>query len=244
MIITNKGFGLSEVLISLFLASLIMSALINHYLCTKKQYQHIESHLEQAYELQLVTNLLRNSIYRAGFTPCMSINHLTTVDRRNGHNNLRGLESPNPSELIINHMSEQFDTLIGIINKDALSIPRTFIPENHPIIIADCNHAEVQKIIKVDQFSNYQIVKLAKPLAFDYQPPIYIGEWLEERYFIRSKNPNKPTLFYHQKHTDELSAYIQSMAVNIMNNHKNTLVSIQLGLDQKNLVIAAMVRAS
>ncbi|WP_019218206.1 PulJ/GspJ family protein, partial [Legionella tunisiensis] len=78
----ERGFGLTEVIITVFLASLIIIVLLQHYLNCKRFYLDAEITLEREFELQLVSDLIRDSVRRAGFTPCININHLQSIDRR------------------------------------------------------------------------------------------------------------------------------------------------------------------
>ena len=88
----QRGVGLPEVMISLLLASLIITALMNHYINVKQHYFHLQSVMDETMELQLVADFMRDSIRQAGFTPCVSVEHLTTLDQRNGHEHLLAIE--------------------------------------------------------------------------------------------------------------------------------------------------------
>src|SRR5690242_19280686 len=85
------GFSLSELLISLLLASSIMAMLTQCYLNSKHQYMQAQKILALRFDLQWVSDLLADSIRRAGFTPCLGIEQLTAVDRRNFSANISGL---------------------------------------------------------------------------------------------------------------------------------------------------------
>lgn len=216
---------------------------MNHYLSAKQQYRRIETTLEQSYELQLVADLIRDSVRRAGFTPCLNIDHLMTVDRRNGKN-LTAIEASTHASLKVERMSEYFDSVISIVNSKELLITRhQRINSEHPILIADCYHAEVQNVNQVRKSAGNQLIKINQPLFFDYEAPVFVGEWIEEAFFIRFKGVDKERLLYHQNHTDELTDHIKSMSVNIINK-KHTLVQILLGLENTHLLaIDAMVRS-
>jgi Tfp pilus assembly protein PilW len=59
-----------------------MAALIQFYLTSKQHYLQTEKVLEAGFEVQWVMDLLSDSIRRAGFTPCLGLDHLTVVDHR------------------------------------------------------------------------------------------------------------------------------------------------------------------
>ena len=83
--------------------------------------------------------------------------------------------------------------------------------------------------------ANKQAITLNDALLFTYQPPIFIGEWIEERFFIR-----KGRLLYRYRHTDELTPNINSMFIRT----KATLVEVTLGQkDRPTLQINTRIRA-
>ena len=86
----NKGIGLVEILISLTLSCFIIILLQRHYLSVRQQYIYIKSALERNIEVKLASLLLRKSIREAGFTPCLGVENLSTIDDRN-HKALRAL---------------------------------------------------------------------------------------------------------------------------------------------------------
>lgn len=224
----QAGVGLAEFLITLLLATMISTALMRYYLTIKQQYNHIQTALEQSIDLQMVTDLIRNSTRMAGFTPCLGIEHLIAVDRRNEQHSLHAIELG--SELRINRMSEQFDTVLEAYSASAFLISsRQNLHQGQSILIADCFHAEVQIISEIKRVTNGQIIKISKPLSFTYIAPIYVGEWIEESYFIRSSARAEPSLFYQNKHAEELSPVIHDLSTVIMNKQ---LMRIILTLDK------------
>jgi|GEM_PF-1102716 len=246
MINPQRGMGVPEVLVSLLLASLITTALLNHYLGTKQQYQQVEKNLEKAYEMQLLTELIRGSVRHAGFTPCRGINHLITLDTRNHHKNIKAIEvmGDAQSSFKINRMSEYFDSVVNILRPTELLITRRQVlnPE-HPILVADCYHAEIHQISKIRKTATGQKITLTKALSFEYQPPIYLGELLEETYFLRSLPNQKSSLFYQMNHADELSADIHTMFVHLDHHQNRLLLDVILGLDNgKSWQVATKVR--
>lgn len=244
----QKGIGLPEILIGLLLAALIMTGLMHQYLSTKQQFLHIQGALDASSELQLVTDLIRESTHKAGFTPCLSIHRLTTVDQRDGHKNLFAIDVDTTIRptLRINRMSDYFVEISQVLS------PRTVLVSesqrfsyDHPVLISDCYHAEVQHINDIIQTKNGQVMTLDKPLAFEYQPPINIGEWVEEAFFIQTSQWGKKGLFYQTHHTDELSPLVHTMSLYLQRYPDGTLLQVILGLDNaRTLTIDAMVRAS
>ena len=216
-----QGMGLPEMMIGLFLASLIMLALMHHYIRIKQHYNVLQSALDVTSQVQWAVDLMRDSIHHAGFTPCLSVNRLISLDQRNGHEGLQAIDTHDA--LQINRMSSDVDEVIDWTNSSQLVATNVqTIRAEYPLLVADCYHAEVVTVRGLRFTSNKQFVTLNHPLAFTYQPPVYIGEWMEERFFIRSGR-----LFYHRYRTDELTPSIKGMSVSA----KAALVNITLDLD-------------
>ena len=82
---------------------------------------------------------------------------------------------------------------------------------------------------------------LNAPLAFEYEFPVYIGEWLEEQFFARKEGG----LFYHARHTDALTADVRSMVPTLQNTPSGLIVHVVLGFDHAhNIEVDTRVRAS
>ncbi len=241
----QQGIGLSELLLALFLASLMMTALMRQYLSMKQHYHHIQTELEESIELTLVTELLRDSIRKAGFTPCLGIEKLTTVDNRNDTKALIAIETgvEKQSLLHINRMSEHFDTVLQPISPTELLITdREPLNRYQSLLIADCYHAEVQTISHVRHTAEGRVVALSKPLVFVYQPPIYTGKWLEETYSILHHQSNG-SLFYRLQHNEELTPAIHALSAHLNKRENQTLLTIILGLEKGRVLrLETMVR--
>jgi len=233
----QQGLGLPEVLIALLLASLITVTLIRHYLSIQQQYHHIQGSLEQGIDLQLVSDLIRDSARKAGFTPCMGIEHLIRIDQRNQQNPLVAIEvgENGLQRLRMSHMSEHFDMVLEVVGPSELLIEsRQSLRSNQAMMIADCYHAEVQTIRQIRQASTGQLITLTHPLAYTYRPPIYIGAWIEEVYFMQNGG-----LFYQVRHPEELTKVVVSFSARL----ENRLLQVRLGLnDNASKILETMVR--
>jgi hypothetical protein len=237
------GFGLPEIMISLFLSSFIMISLINYYLGAKKEYLYLRDRLEREYDLMNIVDNMRNSIRQAGFTPCGPINQLTTFDTRNGNTHLQSIIVGNPehSSLIINRMSEQFATKIKISAANEITILDTIwkkFPQE--LLIADCFHAEVNTVESIRNSPEGKHIILKNPLHYSYNEDATVGELLEEQFYI-----NKPTssLYFRFHHADELTAVIHTMEIQATHVQERELLTIVLGLnDEKTLQFTTLVR--
>lgn len=89
----QTGFSLSEMLISLFLASIITITLTQFYIRSKPQYLKAQERLEINFDLLWIGDLLRDSIRKAGFTPCVSVEKLKTFDSRHAERKIINVNS-------------------------------------------------------------------------------------------------------------------------------------------------------
>ena len=237
----QEGLGLPELFIALLLSSIIMTGLMHHYLSAKKQYGDIQKKLERSIDLQLVTDLMRDSIRRAGFTPCLSIERLVTRDQRSEFKRLAAFEISSDSKkpwLRVNRMNEHFDTVLQVMSPTQILATKVqLLYQDQSILIADCYHAEVQKISKIERTSKGQVLTLTKPLAFQYHPPIYIGEWLEETYFIRRGHNGENALFYHYQHTEELTIAVHELLARLIKHKEHTLLQVILSIPKEDSAI-------
>jgi hypothetical protein len=225
----EQGIGLVEVLISLFLSSVMISALTQQYISMKHHYAQFQSSLEETMDQQLVTDVMRDSIRQAGFTPCLSITHLSTLDSRRQGDHLTAVErrANDTSVLRINRMDPAFESVLAVNSSlQILATHHHSLHKTHPVIIADCYHAEVHTIRDLRSTSEGQLISLTKPLTFSYHPPVYVGEWFEERFFVR---PNGG-LFLHRQRTDELASSVKSMRTGFSTTAQGLMIEVNLGL--------------
>ncbi|MDI1353088.1 MAG: prepilin-type N-terminal cleavage/methylation domain-containing protein [bacterium] len=244
----QQGISLSELLISLLLSSLLMTILMQFYLHNKQQYIVVENKLDTHFDLQWITNLLSDSIRRAGFTPCLGIEQLISVDRRSTDNTISALKinSFPVQSLQISRMSEEFTELSSVDHPTQLFV-NEFIELNpkHSVLISDCYHAEVHHIATIRKHPHGTLIVLAKPIQFVYPSGAYLGEWLEESWFIKPNFSGSKTLHYQLRGTEELSAMVHSLATQIVRVNQKKIIKLSLGLaDHKTHELLVAIRAS
>jgi hypothetical protein len=240
----QAGLSLSELLISLFLSTVIMTTLIQLYLGSKRQYIETEKILETSFDLQWVNDLLTDSIRRAGFTPCLGLDYLHVIDRRNHPKNSPALNIENqPQQFIqVSRMKENFSQLIKVESPTRLVVERSVeFNEKRPLIIADCEHAEIHEQFRTNQQLNETEITLSKPLMNTYGRSAYVGEFLEERWFIKKNAQRNNTLHYQLAQTEEVTALVHSLHT----QQNKRYLEVSLGLkDEKNYKIKIAVRGS
>lgn len=229
----QSGVSLAEVLIGLALASLIMTLLMQFYLSSKRQYLEAEEILSRSLDLRWVGDLLSDSIRRAGFTPCVGIEQLKVNDRRPNSVVIRALNVKNevPQSIQINRMNERFTQVIKIKNSTQIMVASTVsFKAKRPLMIADCEHAEVQQIVDVELSPGGTLITLARPLLFSYAAHASVGGFLEERWLIKKNFLGEETLHYQLTQTEEITPLVHSLNIHQQNVRGRALLEVNLGL--------------
>lgn len=214
------GLSLPELLIGLFLSSIIMAGLLHVYLICKKQYQAYQTALEEALDLQWISQLLVHSVRQAGFTPCMRMHLLQLEDRRT--NRTRSpqavrIETMPESALTVqymdSHVEQSIEPLLKAIKSSATQIMVTnkkTLSAQYPLLLTDCVQGEIHEIADIAHTSQGQQITLKEPLLFDYPHGFSAGTLVEEKWFIHK---DKKSLYYQKGRASELSTAIQSMTI-------------------------------
>ena len=226
-------------MISLFLANLIIMGLMQVYLTTKRQYLKTQTLLETHFDVQWVSDLVSDSVRRAGFTPCLGLDYLNVRDRRSSDSVVHAVSVANHS-ITIKRMSEWFSFAV-IENPTTIALTQSpAFTKKTPILIADCEHAEVHTISNKTKSG----IHLNQPLLFHYTPPIYVGEWIEERWYIKKNAQGVDALFYKAKDAEELSPLIHALQAKIQTISGIRQMDINLGLAQATKQLQVVIRGS
>jgi type II secretory pathway component PulJ len=198
-----QGFSLSEVLICLLLASLVLTGLIKQYAQVYRQDSILNSRLEQTSDLQLVGELLRNSLRRAGFTPCGNLD-----DLQNESNSELSAVKFISNSIEIAHMSENYFEFSSKVDALQFLNKKTKLQQ---FMITDCFHA----VVVTNDKSSLGWNAVLNFIESNFIQPIYIGEYVNERFWIKDgKN-----FYYKFKHSEKLSDYIKSMETSWLENN-------------------------
>lgn len=243
----QRGMSLSEVLIGLFLSSLIIIITTQFYLSSKKQYLEAEEILSKNFDVQWVIDLLSDSIRRAGFTPCLGVDQLIAIDRRKKDERIEGLKVRNPPQQLIHisRMAEQFSQVKQIKNTTEILVEYSSFNIKRPLLIADCEHAEVHNIQYISVQHDNVLLTLAEPLKFHYSDLAYVGEFLNEEWLIKKNIKNESALYYHSQHIEEVTPLITSLHSDLKQSQGKHLVKIIMGLsDASNQELSVMMRGT
>lgn len=229
------GLSLSELLISLFLASLLSTILMQAYLLNKRHYFTLQQALAENFDLLWVEDLLKDSIRRAGFTPCVGVEQLQSIDRRTIKKKFSGknIEIKN-QELQINRMDEHFGRLVSVLSKQEIVVSAELsLRVGQSLLMADCQHAEVHQIIQKKKLPQGFLLTLDTPVFFTYPSLSYVGQWLEERWFIKKNQEGIDALYYQQAHSEELTPLIHSMIIKSKTRYGKKQIDMVWSLDKK-----------
>jgi len=222
------GFSLTELLVSFFISTLLILILTQHLLSMSRQHHHVHAALDQAMELQWVLDVMRDRVHHAGFTPCRRLDHLITTDTRDLPEPLFPIEiSPNdPAKLYIRKMNETALTQISIKTNTMIFMDKSVsLKPDRPILIADCTHAEVHDITSIEAARGGKLVTLKKPLVFEYEPSVYVGEWMSESFYF------KHGFMYKQHRADKLTSQIKHIKFELNHHEAYPVLSMQFVLD-------------
>lgn len=244
MNVKHQGFSLPELLISLLLSSLLIIVIVNHYISCKKQAVETRKRVEAHFDVQMVIDSMRDSIRRAGFTPCLNLSQLETTAKDRKNIQLTAIHiNPEKKSLTINRMSESFDYIVEQFSNTKLLTGEQIIISKQKVLIADCYHAEINEVSRIKRLGQGLLIHFKKPLTHSYESPIYIGEWIHERFYI-SQRSNKNALFYGAKGADELTDAIHSLSIKRKQKNKKILIAVNLGLQHgKNILFETTVRS-
>lgn len=239
----EQGLSLLECMLGLSLILGLLALLMQQYLQVKQQTDSMQQMMLQASRLQTVAALLRNSGHQAGFTPCLPLGSLHSFDHRS-RQRLQALElvQTDPFTLIYNRMSSPFVALSTSDRENQFFLlDKITLHPNQPVIIADCQHAEV--------FDTYQMrphsIQFSQDMHYTYHAPIYLGAWLQESFRVTLNKRGQHGLFYQQnQHSDELLTHLQGLSGYLeMSKPKRLHLKLDLGQGQVMPLIIRMRHA-
>lgn len=225
---TEQGFSILECLLGLTLLLGLMSMLMQEYVQIKQQIELNRHHLQQLSRMHTLLTMLESSGHQAGFTPCLSIRQLQSFDHRSGQSlQALNIENTKTCKLILQRMKHFVPVRSHSVANQFTLLDHWRAKPQVPVMIADCQHAEV-----LDQYQiQSQSMQFLQKLKYHYQSPIYIGEWLTESFWVNSNVSGKPVLFYqsHQQ-PEELWTDVQSIQGWVDNTRSKRILHLNIDL--------------
>ena len=188
--------------------------------------------IQRVEEAAWIVSFLQTRFYQAGFTPCRRLDELIRVDMRENTEILQSVTLEKSDHLILRHMSNVFSTVSDIQDDKRVLISEVNINSNYPLIISDCRHAEIHEVESVRVNKGRTRIVLKKPLFYDYDMPVYIGEWISESFLIKHQ-----ALFYQHHHVDELAPWIHQMSGSFTQEGEHTVLTLDLGEKHRRIKI-------
>ncbi len=232
----QHGLSLIECMIALTLSLSIITVLMQEYVQIRQQFHLAGLAIDHSARIQYVLDLIRRRGHQAGFTPCLPLSRLVSLDHRTGHV-LPTLifDSVPVSKISLYRMQEAFVRIEHIDHQHQLYTPEKLIlhPKS-PIIIADCQHAEVVADYRILSAHHQTIIECSKELTFKYHAPIYLGEWVEESFGLHSSRQRQSGLFYqYHEHREELMPDVTRLHGQLERHHGQSVLHLELGTTEQ-----------
>ena len=198
----NKGLSFIETLIALVLVGLLMNALLHCYANSKQQELQFEKMVHLSLERQWIQDLLSQSIRRAGFTPCLSLQYLNLP--------FKAIHIEHASSLTLHRMDEHFSQVMHVLNERQIALePGVSFHRKQKIIIAGCERAQLNQVESVSASLGALLVTLKDPLDSGLSATLYVGAWLRERWYAKAHQG----LFYESEHSEVMSPSVEKIHI-------------------------------
>ena len=219
----ERAMSLIELMLSLALALTLLSLLLSLHGSSYRHFLNAETVLHQLSDIQRSLDLMHSVIQGAGYTPCLPIGALQSLNAEHSEALTALRFDPNNSSALYSYqMGDKQISVSKILHAHRLILasaqPFNLSP---PLLIADCHHAEV--ISNFSQMANS--VNLAQPLNFSYYPPIYLGEWQ-----VVGFRQDQQYLYYEHHHAERLLSNLKSLSFELGNSSGHQRVHVTMRL--------------
>jgi len=237
----QSGLSLIEWMIGLFLGSCLLIIIGRHHLTTSHYTQTSLTRLTDLNDRLLISDLLITSVQQAGFTPCASTQNLIMTPAFPPIELIQG----NKQGLQVTRMSEAFTTVAAPPSSNELMLTEDLsLKRDDMILLADCFHAETLKVQQIRRVQQQWYITFQGLLQYPYTQPIYIGKWLNERFYLQNNAQGQPIFYYQIKHPEALSRSIKKIELSLNSFEEHPLIHIKFINAQHNeWSISARVRA-
>ncbi len=216
----SRGASFVELFVAIFLSSLLIVLMLHeqmrYTLVIKKLRQTIVLDAQWAY----VSALLRQHLHMAGYTPCGSLRHLITMDRRTGHA-LKPLvfSTALAPRLSLYHMSLPVREVEVLDSAHTLTLQEPLGVRAAVILLSDCYHAEVHTVDSIQG----RVLRVKEPWLYTYHAPMFLGVFSEEWFEV---TPKHGLMMQH----DELWPIVEGMSFEERTLHHQTRLTVHLKL--------------
>lgn len=244
------GFSFTEVLISVFISSLMLTGLFQAYLSTKAQYQHLAIELEEQQEQLLLGGWLRHLIQQAGYHHCYPLGNkskqVAIFDALDPN-----LPASISKSALTNSKVLQVSQTVSARHIKQIAKGSELIKIHKPIklkvgdkvIIADCHQKSLASIAALNS-SKTELV-LTKPVVkhFDKRAKILRQSTL---YFFIKKAKGKAALYMKQGAAQQVVSHeVQNLNLNVLAEHQQTkLMQLDLKYSNQQLISILATKVS
>jgi hypothetical protein len=184
-----SGLSLIEVMISLSLSMMLLMILLHLYLQNQQSTNSQNSIMQLNHELTMTSLLLREDIHQAGYIGCpkltadFSIANHTGIVFDAGHALLLDTEN----HLLVQHAQLKHAILYGILlGGKYLEVSRNKLFQAGDILIlSDCKHAEIIRVLKVTQHHGMQQIELTYALRYKFSKYAELARLSQHTYFLQ-----------------------------------------------------------
>ncbi|WP_367607334.1 hypothetical protein [Legionella sp. W05-934-2] len=200
--------SLSELLISLFLSTLLGSLLLQQYVSLSENTNRQLTLFKHQFEQTLLSKLITDSIHQAGFLPCGSQSTFDIWDASQSQWIKQQALITKPQQLIATYMDKNFQPLASDYSSMPVVAKAIGLSPNHAILLTNCRYSELNLIQSVKSMgSQYQIV-LAYPSRFVIDEDSYIGLWHQDNFEFQHD-----TLFYGDQKRERITQALKEFNV-------------------------------
>jgi hypothetical protein len=200
---SENGFSFIEILLSLLIAMLLTNFMIQLYIVAFKQEYFLREKIAIEEKAKFIEFMLTREIQTAGFCGCNRFNNIDInfhikknyfpfspikIFSKDNHPFGKNIH-PESDSLVLEGMSNKIFDILVIMKKTIKVGFQDVLKSEEPLMISDCNHADILIPDEIQYQKNTQIIKFNEKLNYDYKASI--GKLIVTAFFIektRRKN--------------------------------------------------------
>lgn len=222
-IIVVHGFSLSELMVSLFLSSVISIGLFKSYFLVKDNYLTMIKKIRQHQEQLLIMSELQNAIGLAGFSPCLNLSNLAfdktlpviaivQADDKTLPTAIRNRAVAGSDIIIINRMDTTYSQAVLTSVKTRIGIaPPLQIKSKDKLLMVSCYQYHLSIIANLSSSQNSQQAQLVTAHDFQISDRVYLSPLITQLFYIGHNSRKGLSLFMSDGRSEEISDQIKKI---------------------------------
>lgn len=214
------GFSIIECMVVIVITSLIFVYFSSNYISIKKYYNKIHKDIDNELEVNYLFQALKKSIMFAGCSSCFNLNRIKTFDARNNMSlKAFSINTGNEPRIKIQRIDNDVFKFRQItLNSILVSVNQFNFDLSKPVILFNCEVAEVQFIKKIEKNCGDYKLFFNNSLNFQYKESGFIAYFVEEEFYNQIIDSNQTLMYRHLKHKEQLSQDIFLKKVTVGEN--------------------------